>query len=147
MGPRSPRFSEDSDSEADGQSAKGRLQAERFSRRIEQMPREVGVLLLTTGMVTGMLPPPPGPFDLSLMLAGGAALWPRSLRSLSDWTMKRFPRAHRAGMIFIDRYLDDLERRYPGTTNRYAPPVRCSGRRHDPAGIGCVTATDISLQN
>jgi hypothetical protein len=127
MGPRSPRFSEDPDWEAGAQSAEGRLRAKRHSSRIEQMPREVGVLLLTTGMVTGMLPPPLGPFDLSLMLAGGAALWPRGLRSLSDWTMKRFPGAHRAGMIFIDRYLDDLERRYPGTMNRGAPPLGCSG--------------------
>jgi hypothetical protein len=69
-------------------------------------------------MVTGMLPPPPGPFDLSLMLAGGVALWPRGLRGLEDWTQRRFPKGHHAGMSFLARYLDDLERRYPGSTIR-----------------------------
>ena len=29
------------------------------ARRIERLPTEVGVLLLTAGIVTGMLPPPP----------------------------------------------------------------------------------------
>ena len=37
------------------------------ARRIERLPTEVGVLLLTAGIMTGMLPPPPGPFDLTIM--------------------------------------------------------------------------------
>jgi hypothetical protein len=85
--------------------------------RLDHMPREVGALVLITGMITGMLPPPPGPFDLSLVLAGGVALWPRGLRAIDVWARKRFPKVHRAGMSFLDRYLDDLERRYPGATN------------------------------
>jgi hypothetical protein len=67
-------------------------------------------------MITGMLPPPPGPFDLSLMLAGGVALWPRGLRTLEGRTQRRFPQAHRASMSFLNRFLDDLEHRYPGST-------------------------------
>jgi hypothetical protein len=85
--------------------------------RFEEMPREIGVLLLATGMITGMLPPPPGPFDLSLMAAGGVALWPRGFRAVEGIMRGYFPRAHRAGMVFLERYLDDLERRYPGSTN------------------------------
>ncbi len=104
--------------------------------RIEQMPKEVGVLLLMTGMVTGMLPPPPGPFDLSLMIAGGAALWPRGLRSLEAWTMRRFPRAHRAGVIFLDRYLDDLEHRYRGTTHRCGRSFDAPDEATTPPGEG-----------
>jgi hypothetical protein len=88
----------------------------RVAARIEQLPREVGALILTTGMVTGMLPPPPGPFDVSLMVAGGVALWPRGLKTLDRWALRRFPRARRAAMCFLDRYLDDLERRCPGAT-------------------------------
>jgi hypothetical protein len=86
------------------------------SARINQIPREVGLLLLAAGVVTGMMPPPPGPFDVSLMLAGGVTLWPRGLRTIESWTRTRFPRAHCAGMSFLVRYLDDLEQRYPGST-------------------------------
>jgi len=68
-------------------------------------------------MITGMLPPPPGPFDLTLMLTGGVALWPRGLRSLEGWTQRNFPKAHRAGVDFLERFLDDLEHRYPGATH------------------------------
>ncbi|HKI20539.1 MAG TPA: hypothetical protein VKA15_21805 [Isosphaeraceae bacterium] len=84
--------------------------------RLEQIPKAVGVLLLAAGMVTGMLPPPPGPFDISLMLAGGVTLWPRGLQTVEGWSRRRFPKAHRAGMSFLERFLDDLERRYPGST-------------------------------
>ncbi len=77
------------------------------------MPRDVGLLLLASGIITGMLPPPPGPFDLSLMLTGGVALWPGGLRALDGWTHRNFPQAHRAAEVFPERFLDDLEHRYP----------------------------------
>jgi hypothetical protein len=86
------------------------------SSRIERIPRHVGLLLLASGMITGMLPPPPGPFDVSLMLVGGVALWPRALGTLERWTERTFPQAHHAGVSFIERFLDDLEHRYPGST-------------------------------
>jgi len=88
------------------------------ARRIERLPTEVGVLLLTAGIVTGMLPPPPGPFDLTIIVSGGVVLWPRGFRAIEGWARKRFPKAHRAGMQFLDRCLDDLERRYPDSTRR-----------------------------
>jgi len=65
-----------------------------------------------------MLPPPPGPFDVSLMLVGGVTLWPRGLQTVEAWARRRFPGAHGAAMNFLERYLDDLERRYPGSTVR-----------------------------
>lgn len=85
--------------------------------RLDHIPKEVGALLLITGIITGMLPPPPGPIDLSLVAAGGVSLWPRGFQAIDGWMRRRFPGAHRTGMIFLDRYLDDLERRYPGSTN------------------------------
>jgi hypothetical protein len=113
----SSQSSIDPTSDIGGHAAHGPLGDPRASPRIEQIPKEVGVLLLAAGMVTGMLLPPPGPFDLSLMVAGGVTLWPRGLRTVEGWTRKRFPQAHRAGMRFLERYLDDLERRYPGSTS------------------------------
>jgi hypothetical protein len=86
------------------------------ARRIERLPTEVGVLLLTAGVINGMLPPPPGPFDLTIIISGGVVLWPRGFRAIEGWAGRHFPKAHRAGMWFLDRYLDDLERRYPDST-------------------------------
>ena len=74
------------------------------------------MLLLASGMITGMLPPPPGPFDVTQMLAGGVVLWPRGLQAIDDWTERRFPRAHLAGVSYLERFLHDLEHRYPGST-------------------------------
>ena len=85
-------------------------------RSLERLPTEVGLLLLLAGVTMSMTPPPPGPFDLSIMLSGGLVLWLRGFRAIDSWSRKRFPTAHRAGMRFLDRYLDDLERRYPGST-------------------------------
>ena len=81
-----------------------------------KLPKEVGVLLMTAGAITGMLPPPPGPFDLSLMLSGGLVLWPHGLRGVERWTREHWPCAHRTSTRFLNRYCDDLNRRYP------APP-------------------------
>jgi hypothetical protein len=83
------------------------------ARRIERLPTEVGVLLLTAGIINGMLPPPPGPFDMTIIISGGVVLWPRGFRAIEGWAGRHFPKAHLAGMRFLDRYLDDLERRYP----------------------------------
>ncbi len=83
------------------------------SKRIERLPVEVGMLLVATGLTTGMLPPPPGPFDLTIIVSGGLVLWPRGFRAIDRWTEKRFPGAHRAALSFLGRLLDDMERRYP----------------------------------
>src|SRR3954471_9900877 len=77
------------------------------AERIERLPPEVGVLLLSAGITMGLMPPPPGPFDLSVMLSGGLVLWPRSFRTIDGWARRRFPATHRAGMHFLNRYLDD----------------------------------------
>ncbi len=102
---------------ADGTPLINRLpETSETARRIERLPTEVGVLLLTAGIINGMLPPPPGPFDLTIIVSGGVVLWPRGFRAIEGWARKRFPKAHRAGMQFLVRYLDDLERRYPDST-------------------------------
>ena len=74
---------------------------------------EIGALLMAAGATTGMLPPPPGPFDLTIIASGGLILWPCGFRAVDGWTKRRFPGPHRAAMGFLGRFLDDLERRYP----------------------------------
>ena len=53
---------------------------------------------------------------LNLFFRGSLVLWPRGFRAIDAWTCKRFRKAQRAGMEFLNRYLDDLELRYPNST-------------------------------
>jgi hypothetical protein len=110
------RSTQDSEQNVVGQAGECPTQGPIAAHSLDRLPRDIGFLLLASGIITGMLPPPPGPFDLSLMLAGGVALWPRGLQAVDDWTGRRFPQAHHAGVSYLERFLHDLERRYPGST-------------------------------
>jgi hypothetical protein len=81
-------------------------------RRIEKLPREVGVLLIAAGLGGILLP---GPIGSPFLIMGGIALWPRAFRGVERAFERRFPRAYRQGMRQVTRFLDDLERRYPLT--------------------------------
>lgn len=78
--------------------------------RLRSQPREVGVLLVTIGVLGLALP---GLAGTPALLAGGLMLWPRGFRSVDGWLSRRWPRLHRHGMEQLIRYLDDMERRYP----------------------------------
>jgi hypothetical protein len=88
---------------------------EAFARRIDEMPREIGVLLVTIGVMGVVLP---GLVGTPALLAGGLMLWPRGFRSVDRWVAKRCPGVRRHGIEQLLRYLDDMERRYP---------TRCGG--------------------
>lgn len=82
-------------------------------RRVRKLPAEVATLLLVIGTAGVLLP---GPVGSPFLIAGGLALWPRGFGRIEDWFRKRFPGMHRHGFDQIDRYLNDLELRYPGVT-------------------------------
>ena len=50
------------------------------------------------------------------LVAGGLILWPKGFGKAERWLRRRFPEAHRKGIGHINRFLTDLERRYPGST-------------------------------
>jgi hypothetical protein len=79
-------------------------------RRIEQMPKEVGVLLVVAG-IGGLLLP--GPVGTPFLILGGVVLWPRAFRGVQGMFERRFPKLHHQSMRQIVRFLDDMERRYP----------------------------------
>lgn len=81
-------------------------------RALSALPKELGVLLLTAGAVGVVLPGP----GLPAMLAGALILWPTGFRKAETWFRRRFPRAHDVGVTHVERFLGDLERRYPGST-------------------------------
>lgn len=76
------------------------------------LPKDLGVMLVSAGVIGVVLPGPGVP----ALVAGGLVLWPGAFGKAEQWFQKRFPEAHRQGMGHIHRFLSDLERRYPGAT-------------------------------
>lgn len=73
------------------------------------LPKEVGVMLLSAGVVGFVMPGPGTP----AIIAGGLVLWPQGFGKVEGWFEQRFPQMHRTGMKHLQRYLRDLDRRYP----------------------------------
>jgi hypothetical protein len=79
-------------------------------RPFRGVPREIGVLLVVAGIGGILLP---GPVGTPLLILGGLILYPGAFQRLEIRLERRFPRVHRHGMRQIDRFLGDLDRRYP----------------------------------
>jgi hypothetical protein len=80
--------------------------------KIKDLPKEVGVMLMTAGIVGFILPGPGTP----AIIAGGLVLWPKAFGKLESWLERTHPAVHRKGMQQINRFLTDLEKRYPNAT-------------------------------
>ncbi len=76
-----------------------------------KLPKELGVMLLSAGVVGFVMPGPGTP----AIIAGGLVLWPKGFGKAEVWFRHRFPTVHRGGMKHIQRFLADLEKRYPGS--------------------------------
>ena len=79
---------------------------------IKDLPKELGVMLLTAGIVGFILPGPGTP----AIVAGGLVLWPKAFGRLESWLERAHPKVHREGMQQINRFLSDLQKRYPDVT-------------------------------
>jgi hypothetical protein len=78
-------------------------------KRFKKLPKEIGMMLIAAGVVGVILPGPGTP----ALIAGGLALWPGAFGKLESWLQRRYPGVHQRSMKQIDRFLDDLEKRYP----------------------------------
>ncbi len=78
--------------------------------RIDQLPRDVGWLLVYVGVLGVVLP---GIIGFPFVIAGGAVLLPGGPKLLSRWVGRSPPRFVHASMKQISRLLDDVEQRYP----------------------------------
>ena len=81
--------------------------------KIKDLPKEVGVMLITAGIVGFILPGPGAP----AIIAGGLVLWPQAFGKLESWLERAHPTVHRKGMQQINRFLNDLQKRYPDLTH------------------------------
>jgi hypothetical protein len=88
-------------------------QAAKEPKRVEQPPRAVGRNPMTAGIAAGMASPQPGPSDMITPLSGTLVPWFRGLRAVEDWAREKYPGMHRRGMDLLNRFSEDLERRYP----------------------------------
>jgi len=79
-------------------------------QRIKALPKEVGVLLLVAGFGGLLLP---GPIGTPFLIMGGLVLWPRAFQRIDGCLEKRFPKLHHQSLIQMNRFLTDLDRRYP----------------------------------
>jgi hypothetical protein len=98
--------------------AKQRLRKQDFdelNERLLEMPREVGWLMVSIGVMGVALP---GIVGTPALLAGGLMLWPKGFRAVNAWVRRRFPKTHEHGVEQLIRYLDDMERRYPSRHDR-----------------------------
>ena len=89
-----------------------------FVHRLERLPPEIGVLLIVVGTAGVLLP---GPVGSPFLVAGGVALWPSAFRRTEGWLERSSPRLFAEGMRQMERFLADLERRYPGSTRSIVP--------------------------
>jgi hypothetical protein len=103
----------------------GGLAPESPDRPLRPLPKECGLALIGFGMIGVLLL---DPVDSMFVLVGALAFAPKLSERTERWAQRRFPRIHREGRERIDRFLDDLEKRYPpkeaasGSANRDIGP-------------------------
>ena len=93
---------------------KHKLTDEEVLKRIRDLPPEIAVLLISVGCLGFVLP---GVMGTPAIVAGGLVLWPSKFARVEVWFEKQFPKIHHKSMEQMNRFLDDLERRYPTRTN------------------------------
>jgi len=79
-------------------------------QRIERLPRDIGWLLVTAGMVGIVMP---GVLGLPFLVLGGLVIMPVTSRHAEHWLSGHSPSIFKGSVKQINRFLDDLERRYP----------------------------------
>ncbi len=86
------------------------LATDEIPEQIADLPKELGVLLLAAGVAGLILP---GPMGVPALMAGGFVLWPGASGRMALWLKRRHPSVYVQSVGQIQRFLDDLERRYP----------------------------------
>jgi hypothetical protein len=79
-------------------------------QRLKELPKEVGVMLISVGVLGFVLP---GVMGTPAIVAGGLVLWPKAFDRVENWFRRRHPGMHQTSMRQIGRFLTDMERRFP----------------------------------
>lgn len=78
--------------------------------RVEHLNRGVGYVLITAGIVGLVVP---GVLGTPFLILGALALWPGNRERVERWRKGHSPKIFHGAMKQINRFLDDLEKRYP----------------------------------
>jgi hypothetical protein len=100
--PRAPEGSAQPDLEAS--------QDDSTVERIKGLPTSIGVILIAAGVAGLILP---GPWGTPLIVAGGLVLAPGAFGRFDTYMKTRFPGMRHHGMKVLERFLDDMQKRYP----------------------------------
>ncbi|MFZ4700960.1 MAG: hypothetical protein ACOYMG_13000 [Candidatus Methylumidiphilus sp.] len=84
-------------------------------QRVEHLNRSVGWLLISAGIVGLVVP---GVLGTPFLIMGGLALWPGNHQRVERWRQGHSPKMFHGAMKQINRFLDDLDRRYPPIDKR-----------------------------
>lgn len=79
-------------------------------RRVEGLSRSAGWILISAGVVGLVVP---GVLGTPFLILGGLALWPGNHKRVDRWRQGHSPKMFHGAMKQINRFLDDLEKRYP----------------------------------
>jgi hypothetical protein len=102
---------------------------EQLIRRIEELPREAGWVLVTAGVI-GVIAP--GIMGVPFLVAGAFVLSPGGPRLLSRWAGRKPRKFAHSALRQICRLVDDLERRYPRRPNMRANAPVVAVEHHRP---------------
>lgn len=100
-----------------------------IATRLAELPREAGWLLITAGTLGVVVP---GIIGTPFLVAGAVALAPGGHTLMSRWAGRNPPKLVRSAMRQMERFLDDLDRRYP---RRELENGRRVGMRRQPSQV------------
>ena len=78
--------------------------------RVKHLNRNMGWMLISAGLVGIVIP---GVIGTPFVILGSLVLWPGNQKLLDKWRRNHRSRFVDAALRQVDRYLDDIERRYP----------------------------------
>jgi len=79
-------------------------------QRVEHLNHSVGWVLISAGIIGLVVP---GVLGTPFLIMGGLALWPGNHKRVERWRQGHSPKRFHGAMKQINRFLDDLEKRYP----------------------------------
>ena len=83
---------------------------EEVVRRVEHLNRSVGWLLISAGIIGIIVP---GVLGTPFLIMGALVLWPGNHKRVERWRQGHSPKVFHGAMKQINRFLNDLEKRYP----------------------------------